>query len=272
MNAAQFSTKLGAWCAKYPNQHIAATEMGVSYGTLTGWLGGRLPCTITLAAVMRRIDGGTTTAIAETTPTELAARCRVWRARHVLSQVQAAALLQFPRSTFRGIESMKRQMGPMAADEILRRMGEPLDPEALAMARRRTRPVEPAELANALRKWRRRYRMSRERAAAALREMGFFTTGRTIWVWEAERMMPRQPLALMKMLDAKPPKRPRKPKPDKSFGRQLRAWRKGRGLTQVQALVALGVPGDQAKCSDWERGKKLPKNVPALVAKMEAAS
>jgi DNA-binding transcriptional regulator YiaG len=40
----------------------------------------------------------------------------------------------------------------------------------------------------------------------------------------------------------------------------------------VQALAALGAPGDQAKLSDWERGKKIPKNAAELVAKMEAAS
>jgi transcriptional regulator with XRE-family HTH domain len=272
MSAAQFSTRLGAWCAKYPNQHIAADELGVSYGTLTGWLGGRLPCALRRAAVIRRIKDGTLEPVPPAVSTvELAARSRMWRGQHGLSQIRAAVLLGIPRETFRRVESMSRETDGMAADEILRRMGEPVSAEALEEVTRRTPPVEPAELAKRLRQWRRRYRMSRERAAEALRAMGFFTTGRTIWVWETERMLPRQPLALMAKLDEEPPKPPRKPKPDKSFGRQLRAWRRGRGLTQREALAVLGVPGDQAKLSDWERGKKVPKNVPELIAKMETA-
>ncbi len=272
MSAAEFATKLGAWCAKYPNQHIAAAEMGVSYGTLTGWLGGRLPCALTRAAVLRRIEGGIVEPISSVSAVELAAQCRVWRRQHGVSQIQGAVLLGLPRETFRSVEAMEREPKPLAVEELRHRLDRPVSPEAIEAVTQRTPPVQPAELAATLRNWRKRHRMSRERAAAALREMGFFTTGRTIWVWEAARMMPRQPLALMRMLESRPPKPPRKPKPDKSFGRRLRTWRKGLGLTQREALTLLGVPGDQAKWSDWECGKKLPKNVPALVAKMEAAS
>ncbi len=272
MSAAEFSTKLGAWCAKYPNQQIAADELGVSYGTLMGWLGGRLPCALTRAAVLRRIGGGTMESVSPVTPIDLAAQCRMWRAQHGLSQVQAAALLAFPRSTFRSVESMKRQTTRLVADEILHRMGQPVSVDALAAVKRHERAVEPEELAAALRKWRKRHRMSRERAATALKAMGFCTTGRTIWVWESARMLPRRPLEVMRLLEAKPPKPPRKPKPDNSFGRQLRAWRKSRGLTQVQALAALGVPGDQAKLSDWERGKKVPHKLDELLAKIGGAA
>lgn len=272
MSAAEFSTKLAAWCAKYPNQQIAAAELGVSYGTLMGWLGSRMPCVLTRAAVLRRIGDGAFELPADVAPTELAARCRLWRGQHGLSQVQAAALLLLPRSTFRSIESMKRQTTKLAADEILHRIALPMNGEALAAVKRRERPVELKVLATALRHWRRKHRLNRRQAADALKAMGFFTTARTIWVWETARMLPRQPLTLMQMLEAKPPQPPPKPKPDNVFGRQLRAWRKSRGLTQVQALAVLGVPGDQAKLSDWERGKKIPKNVAELVAKMEAAS
>ena len=272
MSAAQFSTRLGAWCAKYPNQHIAAAELGVSYGTLTGWLGGRLPCALRRAAVIRRIEGGTLEPVSPAVSAgELAARSRMWRGQHGLSQIQAAVLLGFPRETFRRVESMTRQTEGMAAEEILRRMGEPVSAEALEEVTRRTPPVEPAELAAALSQWRKRHRLTQARAAEALTKMGMFTTGRTIWVWESARMLPRQPLALMKLLEQTPPKRPRKPKRDKSFGRQLRAWRKGRGLTQTQAMAVLGVTGDQAKFSDWERGKMIPRNIPELLAKIGIA-
>ncbi len=272
MSAAEFSTKLAAWCAKYPNQQIAAAESGVSYGTLCRWIGGRTPCALARAAVLRRVSAGTVEAMVEVMPIDLAAQCRMWRAQHGLSQVQAAALLDFPRSTFRGIESMKRQTARLSADEILHRIGQPVIDEALAAVKRRNRPVEPQEIAAMLRHWRRKHLLNRRQAADALKAMGFFTTGRTIWVWETARMLPRQPMELMKMLEQTPPKPPRKPKSDNAFGRQLRAWRKSRGLTQVQALAVLGVPGDQAKLSDWERGKKIPKNVPELSAKIETLS
>lgn len=272
MTAAQFSTQLGAWCAKYPNQPIAAAALGVSYGTLMGWLGSRMPCSLTRAAVLRRMDRGAEDPAAEVNTIELAARCRRWRAVHGLSQVQASRLLDLPRSTFRTIESMKRPTPRLAAQELLHRMSQPVSTEAVEVVTKRTPLAEPAALAAALRQWRKRHRMSRDRAATALTALGFFTTGRTIWVWETARMMPRQPLALIKMLEAKPPKPPRKPKPDKSFGRQLRAWRKVRGLTQTQALAALGIRGDQAKLSDWERGKKIPKNTGELIARMEVAA
>ena len=271
MSAAEFSTKLGAWCAKYPNQHIAAAAMGVSYGTLTGWIGGRTPCSLTRAAVLRRIDGGTADEAREPGAAGLAAACRMWRGEHGLSQINAAEILGLPRETFRRVELMSRQTNPLAAGELLRRMSLPVDPGALAAVRRRTRPVESGALGAALRKWRKRHRMTRARAAEALTKMGMFTTGRTVWVWESARMLPRQPLELMKLLEQAPPKAARKPRRDNSFGRQLRAWRKGRGLTQTEALAALGITGDQAKLSDWERGKKTPHNAAELLAKMSAA-
>ena len=271
MNAAEFSMKLGAWCAKYPNQSIAAAELGVSYGTLMGWLGGRLPCALTRAALVRRMRDGTMEPVRPVGAVELAAESRMWRGRHGLSQIQAAAVLGFPRETMRRLESMSRQTKPLAADEVLHRMGQAVSAGALAEVKRHNRPVEPEEVAAALSQWRKRHRMTQARAAEALTKMGMFTTGRTIWVWESGRMLPRQPLALMKLLESPPPKRPRKPKPDKSFGRQLRAWRKGRGLTQTEAMAALGVSGDQAKFSDWERGKMIPRNIPELLAKMGVA-
>lgn len=271
MNAAEFSTKLGAWCAKYPNQQIAAAELGAPYGTLMGWLGGRAAGGLARAAALRRACSGTSAPAALVSPAELAQRCRLWRARHGLSQAQAAAVLRFPTSTFRSAESMKRQAARLAADEIIHRIGQPVDAEAVAEAKRRERPVEPQELAAVLRGWRRKHRLNRRQAAVALGAMGFSTTERTIWVWETARMLPRRPLDLMRLLETKPPRPPRRRKRANAFGRRLRAWRKRRGLTQAQALAALGAPGDQAKMSDWERGKKLPRNAAELLAKMEGS-
>lgn len=157
MNAVEFSTRLAAWCAKYPNQHIAAAELGASYGTLTGWLGGRMPCALTRAAVLRRIEGGTMDPVHAVSAAELAAACRMWRGRHGLSQIQAAELLGLPRETIRSVEAMGHEPKPLFSDEILHRMGQPVDAEVLAEVKRRERPVEPAVLAAALRKWPRNY-------------------------------------------------------------------------------------------------------------------
>lgn len=52
MNAAEFSTKLRAWSAKYPSQEIAAAELGVPYATLLGWLG--VPWHVNLCRAGRR--------------------------------------------------------------------------------------------------------------------------------------------------------------------------------------------------------------------------
>ena len=272
MSAAEFSTKLAAWCAKYPNQQIAAAELGVSYGTLMGWLGGLMPWVAVRAAVLRRMEGGTMEPLRAASPVELAAACRLWRGEHGLSQVRAAEMLGLPGETIRRVEEMNHGRTALFVDELLHRLSQPVDPEKLAAVRRRTRPIEPEVVGAALRKWRKRHRLTATGAAEALTKMGMFTTGRTIWVWESARMLPRQPLALMKLLEHKPPKRPRKPGRDKSFGRQLRAWRKGRGLTQTEAMAVLGVSGDQAKFSDWERGKMIPRNIPELLAKMGIAA
>ena len=109
-------------------------------------------------------------------------------------------------------------------------------------------------------------------AADALKAMGFATTARTVWVWESKRMLPKRPLALFEKLTEKPPKtEPRREDVGRSFGNQMRQWRRKRGLNQREVLAILGEGGDQAKVSDWERGKMVPRNMGELLAKMEAA-
>ena len=63
------------------------------------------------------------------------------------------------------------------------------------------RRVEPEEVAKRLRVWRRKHKLSRGRAARALSELGYFTTDRTIWVWETARMLPNRPKALLEKLE-----------------------------------------------------------------------
>ena len=126
----------------------------------------------------------------------------------------------------------------------------------MAVIKQRQRPVEPGVVAEKLRQWRRAHRLNRRQAADALKAMGFPTTARTVWVWESERMLPNRPLVLLEKLAEKPPMtEPRREEVGRSFGKQMRQWRRMRGLNQREALAILGEGGDQAKVSDWERGK-----------------
>jgi transcriptional regulator with XRE-family HTH domain len=45
----------------------------------------------------------------------------------------------------------------------------------------------------------------------------------------------------------------------KEFGEQLRAWRKARGLRQMDACAALGLPPDQGLICRYERGEASPR-------------
>ena len=275
MSPVEFSTLLAGWCEKhhFSNQRAAAAELGVSYGTLCGWLSRvrGLPCRLTREAVLRRMRRGCEP-VAEASPSEVAAACKIWRAKNGLSQVQAAALLKWPPSMFRSIEGMTGRMTPLAVDEILHQIRKPVSAEEMATVKQRQRPVEPGVVAERLRQWRRAHRLNRRQAADALKAMGFATTARTVWVWESERMLPNRPLALLEKLAEKPPQtEPRREEIGRSFGKQLRQWRRMRGLNQRKALAILGEGGDQAKVSDWERGKMVPRNMSELLAKMEAA-
>jgi transcriptional regulator with XRE-family HTH domain len=142
----------------------------------------------------------------------------------------------------------------------------PVDEERVREATRRKRPVEPAEFAARLKAWRKHHGLSQ---AQAERFLG--TTGRTVWVWESERSLPNQPLAMLVKLNESPVK----PKPlitPQRFGKLLRQWRKAAGINQADACKALGLPHDQALISRWERGKAMPrparlKAILAVIAK-----
>ena len=43
------------------------------------------------------------------------------------------------------------------------------------------------------------------------------------------------------------------------FGRKLRAWRKARGLRQMDACAVLGLPRDQGLICRYERGEASPR-------------
>jgi hypothetical protein len=79
--------------------------------------------------------------------------------------------------------------------------------------------------------------------------MGFPTTARTVWVWESERMLPNRPLVLLEKLAEKPPQtEPRREEVGRSFGKQMRQWRRARGLNQREALAILGEAAIKRRC------------------------
>lgn len=196
----------------------------------------------------------------------LALRLKDWRAAHDLTQPQAAAVIGCARESV----SMWERGGPVVPrfiEPLFRSLRLPVgDPRIVKVKGDALPLVDAAELAAALRAWRRTHRLTARQAGRALR-----VHARTVQAWEQRLQFP-QPALLHRALRviAAPPagdlgehgwhNRDRAHRdPDCSFGRQLRAWRKARGMNQLAACIALGLPRDQATISDWERGKALPK-------------
>ena len=266
MSTAEFATLLAEWRARHGfTDAEAAAAMGIPYGTFRGWLSQRgLPRPTAMAGVMRQVREGLNPMMeVKMSSFELAARLKEWRAIHQLSQVQAASVLNLPRNSVREIESAQHEAHQPMLGEVLVRLNAPVDEETLIAARRRARPVEPEEVAKRLRAWRRKHKLTRTQAARALTELGYFTTDRTVWVWETARMLPNRAKALLQLLEQPLPagvKPKTAPHPEvRRFPKLLRAWRKQRGLNQAEACRALGVCVDQGKISRWENGKQLPR-------------
>ena len=266
MTTAEFATVLAEWRARHGlTDAEAAAALGCSYGAFRGWLSQRgLPHPLAMTGVMRQVrDGLNPMMQVKMTSNELAARLKEWRAIHRLNQLQASLVLDLPTHTVRGWETLRHEVYQPMLGEMLIRLQAPIPASVLNEARKRVRPVEPEEVAKRLRAWRRKHKLSRGRAARALTELGYFTTDRTIWVWETARMLPNRPKALLEKLELPlpacvKPKAVRHPEL-RRFPKLLRAWRKQRGLNQADACKALGVCIDQGKISRWENGKKLPR-------------
>ena len=263
---AEFAIVLAEWRACHSlTDAEAAAALGCSYGAFRGWLSQRgLPHPLAMAGVLRQIREGLNPMMqVKMTSSELATRLKEWRAIHRLNQVQAAFVLNLPRETVRGLESIRHDVYQPMLGEMLIRLESPIPADALNEARRRVRPVEPEEVAKEMRAWRRRHKFTRAQAALALTELGYFTTDRTIWVWETARMLPNRPKALLQKLELDPPKfeTPKEARhPElRKFPKMLREWRKRLGLNLADACKALSVCIDQGKISRWENGKKLPR-------------
>ena len=266
ITTAEFATVLAEWRARHGfTDAEAAAAMGCSYGAFRGWLSQRgLPHPLAMAGVLRQIrDGLNPMMQVRMTSSELATRLKEWRAVHRLNQHQAAFVLDLSKEAVRAWESATQEVYQPMLGEMLIRLNTSGSEATLTAARKRVRPVEPEEVAKRLRAWRRKHKLSRGRAARALTELGYFTTDRTVWVWETARMLPNRAKALLQLLEQPLPagvKPKTAPHPEvRRFPKLLRAWRKQRGLNQAEACRALGVCVDQGKISRWENGKQLPR-------------
>lgn len=268
MNTAEFSTMLREWRARcgYSDAEAAAA-LGCRYGTLRHWITGRVvPAHFTLCAVVRQIrEGGDPKSGADVGAAEFADLLKGWRAEHGFTQRQAAVALGVRPETLRGWETLDTLPQRPALAEILRRLVMPVDAERVKQVTKRPPPIEPQKFAELFRAWRRRHRLTRDEAAAALRSVaGLRTTGRTVWVWESARALPKRPLFVLDQLTTALASRPPTQKSEaelaaRKFRRLLKRWRKSRGLNQAEACALLGLPGDQALLSHYERGNYTPR-------------
>lgn len=189
-----------------------------------------------------------------------------WRAAHGLTQPQAAAVMGCARES---ISEWERgfPLAPRCLARVVRCFALPSDdPRIVQVKADALPPIDAPQFAAQLRGWRRTHRLTAAQAGRALR-----VHARTVQAWEGRLQFP-QPALLHRALRvlAAPPVgdlgqhgwhiRDRVHRdPGLTFGRQLRAWRRGRGMNQLAACIALGLPRDQALISNWEKGKCLPR-------------
>ena len=269
MNATTFTTMLREWRARCAwSDARAAAEIGVPYGTLVHWLAGRVaPTYFTMCAVVRQMrDGHDPLSDVQMTAAELVNALKEWRAEHGFSQRQASVAIGTGKDVVGGWERGHGIPIQPGLGEILRRLRMPVDAALVKQATKRQPAIEPKKFAELFRAWRRRCKLTQNEAAYAIRSAtGLRTTGRTVWVWEAARVLPQRPRLLLDLIHgplAVNPPRPQQPKPIISrtqFAALLRNWRRTHCLTQKQACAALGLPHDQALISNWEKCKAFPK-------------
>jgi transcriptional regulator with XRE-family HTH domain len=122
--------------------------------------------------------------------------------------------------------------------------------------------ITPRRFATLPKSWRRQHCLTQMQACAALR---LKPDQAVISDWESGICMP-QKRRLHQMVEAL--KQPPATGPgthnwfaarSKEFGQKLRAWRKARGLRQLDACAALGLPRDQGLICRYERGKASPR-------------
>src|SRR5437660_9748532 len=113
----------------------------------------------------------------------LAFEIKDWRARHGLTQQQAAILIGVTRESFTDWENGAHIPYP----HTLRKLRMPVSAERVAEVKAATNPPPPitaVEFGPLFKKWRRRCCLTQSGAAAAFRSIGIYVVARTIWTWE----------------------------------------------------------------------------------------
>ena len=267
MNATTFAEILVEWRERHGYSAVeAAAVLGCGTATFHHWVAERIaPNYFAMCAVVRQMrDGHDPLTDVRMTATELADTLKEWRDEHGFSQRQAAVAIGTTAHIVRGWESQDGAQRQPALAELLRRLRMPVDAARVKQVTKRPLPIEPQRFAKLFRAWRRRHRLTRDQAAAALRAVtSLRTTGRTVLVWETARALPKRPLFVIEQLTAladRPPKmKTAAEMAAHKFRRLLRRWRKARGLNQSEACALLGLSNDQAPVSNYERGKATPR-------------
>ena len=287
MDAITFSTILREWrhqCGYADPQ--AAAALGIGTSTFCRWKNYFLPDELIVAAVEHRIRQGDDLAPVCVGP-ELALKLKDYRARHGLSQREAAHALGVTQHIVRGFERGEMPAATIhnlhfiRAREIARRMEREPNVAAAKNACAPKPPMTAAAFAARLRMWRKPRRLTQPRVAALLRSLGVRVADATLGKWERCDQTPRPSLMRRVLAALARAPRPTRPAPTsrirphrampmcpRKFCRLLRRWRKSRDMNQAQACAVLGLPGDQALLSHYERGNFIPRpaRMSALIA------
>lgn len=277
MNAPEFAGALKGWRVRHGfTQREAAAAIGVRTDTIRGWEGRKsCPLQPALGEILRRLRMPVDVelvkrAVKPPPPIErekFAGLLLAWRKRCKLTRKEAAYALRTAgmKTTDRTLwlwENGKAMaQRPLAVLELIHgplavKPPKPEPPE-------RPKPlIEPREFAKRLRDWRRKYCLTQMQACVAL---GLPHDQALISNWESGKAFPRKP-RLQKLVAAleQPPASGSGTHnwfvaQSKEFGEQLRAWRKARGLRQMDACAALGLPPDQGLICRYERGEASPR-------------
>ena len=277
MNAPEFAGALKGWRVRHGfTQREAAAAIGVRTDTIRGWETRKgCPRRPALGEMLRRLRMPVDVelvkrAVKPPPPIErekFAGLLRAWRTRCKLTRGEAAYALRTAgmKTTDRTVwlwENGKAMaQRPLAVMELIHgplavKPPKPVPPE-------RPKPlIEPREFAKRLRDWRRKHCLTQMQACVAL---GLPHDQALISNWESGKAFPRKPrlLKLVAALEQLPASGSGTHNwfvaKSKEFGQQLRAWRKARGLRQLDACAALGLPPDQGLICRYERGEASPR-------------
>jgi transcriptional regulator with XRE-family HTH domain len=271
MSPVEFTNALKCWRAKHGfTQREAAAAIGTSAETIRGWESqAGVPRQPALGEILRRLRMPVDVELVKQAtkrprpidPEKFAELMRAWRRRCKLSRSQAAYALRSTglATTARTIwmwESAKAlPQRPFAVLELIH--------GPLAVNPPKPKPlIAPKQFAKALRDWRRKHCLTQAQACVAL---GLPRDQALISDWESGKAFPRKPrleqlVAALKQPPATGPGTHNWFKArSHEFGQKLRAWRKARGLRQLDACAVLALPRDQGLICRYERGEASPR-------------